>query len=126
MLKINDNHGFILTFENGLVISVEFGYSNCCDNFNEQMYRYGTRPARSENAEVAIYNKEDARNGLHLRFINPYCFIQEDRFNCPYEGILCYVTTDEVARLIYAVQQYPKEKIGELQIAGDCFPITKD
>lgn len=65
MLRATDNKGFVLTFENGVTISVQFGYNNYCEvrdverNFGDSML---TPTHESKTAEILI---EDA-NGENL------------------------------------------------------------
>ena len=62
MLKVTQNKGFSLTFENNLTISVQFGSYNYCDRRGfDQTYgsERDTLIVESSNAEIAIWDKED-------------------------------------------------------------------
>jgi len=49
MFRTTNNKGFQITFANGYIVSVQFGYGNYCDN------RYSKDAAASANAEVAAF-----------------------------------------------------------------------
>lgn len=61
-LKITDSKGFHMTFENGVTISVQFGYSNYREgrSFSKE---FGCEKDEhilfSSNAEVALWDKDD-------------------------------------------------------------------
>jgi hypothetical protein len=65
MIRITGGKGFQMTFENGVTISVQFGWGNYHDNremfpgpdYAETDRRIGE--AGSPNAEIAIWNAED-------------------------------------------------------------------
>jgi hypothetical protein len=60
MLKIINDKGFQLTFDNKLTISVMFGSGNYCSNKNTDFKTNGLwRTTESENAEIAIWDKDD-------------------------------------------------------------------
>ena len=67
MLKSNSNHGFHMTFKNGLTISVQFGKGNYCDRrtFNvREILAQENESVESKNAEIAIWDK----NGVWFNF----------------------------------------------------------
>ena len=62
MMKITQNKGFQMTFDNGLTISCQMGHSNYCSN-RDLCKGYGAEMLQSitecDNCEVAIWNKMD-------------------------------------------------------------------
>ena len=62
MMKITENKGFQMTFDNGLTISCQMGSNNYCDNrdynkcFQAEMRQSITQ---CDNCEVAIWNEDD-------------------------------------------------------------------
>ena len=50
--------GFHIEFENGLTISVQFGYGNYCDNYNNKDVLVDGKLS-SNTAEIAIWDKND-------------------------------------------------------------------
>lgn len=62
MMKIIENKGFQMTFENGLTISCQMGSSNYCSNrdFRRGFQAEMRQPVTEcNNCEVAIWNKEN-------------------------------------------------------------------
>lgn len=58
MLKITGGKGFHITFDNGVTVSVQFGWGNYCDNYSirEDSDAY---MLESKNAEIAIWDKNE-------------------------------------------------------------------
>lgn len=62
MIKITENKGFQMTFDNGLTISCQIGSNNYCANrdFNK---RYGAEMLQSitecDNCEIAIWDEDN-------------------------------------------------------------------
>ena len=62
MMKITQNKGFQMTFDNGLTISCQMGHSNYCNNrdFSKGFQAEMDQPiTQCENCEVAIWNEHD-------------------------------------------------------------------
>jgi len=60
MMKITQNKGFQMTFNNGLTISCQFGSGNYCNNrdFGKGFQAEMRQPiTECDNCEVAIWNK---------------------------------------------------------------------
>ena len=89
MIKSTYNHGFQLTFENGLTISVQFGSGNYCDRcsfnlvFDSEMQ---TNIVKSENAEIAIWDQNN------------------NWFNFGNDTVKGWVKPDEIADWIWKVK----------------------
>ena len=59
LFRITSNHGFHITFENGVTVSVQFGYGNYCANRNNlNLLDHPYELVESENAEVAIWDAQ--------------------------------------------------------------------
>lgn len=86
--------GFKMTFENGLMISVQWGAGNYCDNhFPKDLDFSFSKDATSNTAEVAIISAND-------EFLDPADFGLSGG-----DGqVVGYLTPDEVADLIYKVK----------------------
>ena len=56
MFKISSGKGFHITFENGVTVSVQFGYGNYCEN-RDHPDGFGLKNAESNDAEVAVWTK---------------------------------------------------------------------
>jgi len=58
MFKITGCKGFHIGFENGVVVSVQFGGGNYCQNYNIEIgSEPGQQPLKSHDAEVAIWKE---------------------------------------------------------------------
>ena len=55
--KITNGVGFHIMFENGYVVSVQFGPGHYCDNFNKKYGAFNGQDVFSTTAEVAIWNE---------------------------------------------------------------------
>lgn len=53
MLRINDNKGFSVTFDNGYTVSVQFGPGNYGSNYQLGFDNYG-KPMTADTAETAL------------------------------------------------------------------------
>ena len=62
-LKITHNKGFHITFENGWTASIQFGWGNYCDNYNnpiEEVRDMGKFAYASNTAELWSWNKDQS------------------------------------------------------------------
>lgn len=62
---IVDNKGFHIMFKNKWKVSVQFGWGNYCDNYNnppQEMREFGKYPYASNTAEVWAFNVETGKN----------------------------------------------------------------
>ena len=87
MFTSSHNHGFSMTFENGITISVQWGAVNYCERRNITTSYRGDMDAatpyvKSINAEIAIWDKE------------------KTWFNFGNDDVKGWCTTDEVATWI--------------------------
>ncbi len=57
MFAITSGKGFHITFPNGVTLSTQFGYGNYCDNHDIEI-GVRTQKVESQNAEIAIWDKE--------------------------------------------------------------------
>lgn len=57
MFKTTANKGFHMTFDNGVTISVQFGYGNYCDN-RDLITLSDFIDTSSSNAEIMIWNDD--------------------------------------------------------------------
>ncbi len=60
-LRICRNKGFHIKFKNGWIVSVQFGWGNYCNNYNndpKEMRDFGKFPYASDTAEVWAWNKK--------------------------------------------------------------------
>ena len=59
MFKISDNKGFQMTFDNGYMVSVQFGAGNYCDNYDLNIMDYYGKPVPpSFTAETALISPD--------------------------------------------------------------------
>lgn len=60
MFKLSSKKGFHIEFENGFVVSVQFGPGNYCDNYNMQIGEDEEEAGRigSNNAECAVWGPD--------------------------------------------------------------------
>lgn len=91
MFKSTHNHGFQMTFKNGLTISVQFGTVNYCERRNLTTSYRGDMDAAtpiisSSDAEIAIWDKEQVW------------------FDFGSDIVKGWVTADEVAHWIYLTE----------------------
>jgi hypothetical protein len=57
-LKITRGTGFHLTFENGVVLAVQIGGGNYCDNYDAPIERNPSDLPASTTAEFAVWNTQ--------------------------------------------------------------------
>jgi len=86
MVKITESKGFHMSFENGLTISVQFGWGNYCSNRNslKNDFKRGGECAESETAEIAIWDESG----------------EMYEFDGPGDKVCGHLSVDEVAQWI--------------------------
>lgn len=94
MMKITENKGFQMTFENGLTISCQMGSNNYCSNrdfkgYLREMYQ---RVTECNNCEVAIWDEEN-------RWLTGEIF-KEMGLESTEDAVAGWVDTMTVAKLI--------------------------
>ena len=92
-LVINENKGFQITFDNGVTVSVQFGYGDYCNNRlpNTRILFY-TEGQKCENAEVAIWNADT--------------WITKKYDPDLTDDVIGHVPPDEIAKIIAWAQAY--------------------
>lgn len=102
-LRITQNKGFGITFENGLMASVQWGLGNYCDNhFNKNLDFKGTTPAESNNAEVAVI---DSKTG---DFVDIDEFLPE---GCGGDDVVAgWLTPEQIVDFLVKVKNYKEVK----------------
>lgn len=101
MLKSTMGKGFLMSFENGLTISVQWGPGNYCKNYSKKYEVHDGRQmmidCESENAEVAVW---DTKTGKYLH--------AGDFLNDPdaVDDVLGWLSADEVAEIIHNVKNF--------------------
>ena len=87
--------GFNMTFENGLIASVQWGAGNYCDNhFPEDMDFSFSKDAQSDTAEVAVFD------GVNMIDIDD--FLPE---GCRHSDTVCgWLTPEQVVDFLYNVK----------------------
>ena len=65
MFKITQGKGFMITFENGVTISVQFGVGNYCDHYNHDNFNDSEKLASegSTTAEIAMWRDHPEPTG---------------------------------------------------------------
>lgn len=101
MFKITRRKGFHMGFENGNVVSVQFGYSDYCDNYDTLVNL--NNDVSSKNAEIAIW---DGDGEWITRAVFKSMF-NEDLNN----DVVGYLPTDKVASIIFFVAQMKGDEI---------------
>lgn len=98
-LKITDKKGFQLSFENNLVISIQFGPGNYCDNYHAKWKtQENTNNWESTTAEIAIFHEKTGEWLTNK-------FLPKKRG----KDVVGYVKPDEIASLIRRVQRYKQK-----------------
>jgi len=76
MFKSTNNHGFQMTFRNGLTISVQFGHGNYCERMHSaskpNQDRF-TPIVKSDNAEIAIWDADGNLFRFRRDSVEGYC-----------------------------------------------------
>ena len=93
--RITDGKGFQISFENGLTISVQFGYGNYCANKNEPINSHSANN-KCRDAEIAIFPTEGKDSAWLTNKFLP---------NKRGEDVVGWIKPDEVAKLIGRVQR---------------------
>ena len=98
-LSITQNKGFAITFENGLMASVQWGRGNYCDNhFNTELDFRGSISAESNNAEVAVI---DSKTG---DFVDIDEFLPE---GCGGDDVVAgWLTPEQIVDFLVKVKNY--------------------
>lgn len=106
MFKATLNRGFKLNFENGVSISVQWGYGNYCSNRDlkkgmmDPMKPEFALGFESETAEVLIEKGEG----------NPITPIYAESIGKSHDGLVCgWLTADEVVDAISWAKRYSGE-----------------
>ena len=109
---ITDGKGFQITFDNGVLVSVQFGSTNYCENYYKYFlkdWHYGKeREERfwySKNAEIAVLdtnanNKWITSDILKLAGLGQY---SED-------DVAGNIETDELVKVLNAAKNYHKHR----------------
>lgn len=91
--------GFHMTFPNGLTASVQWGAGNYCDNhFPEDMDFTCSKDAKSDTAEVAVFDPQG-------KFVDPQVF-----FNYEIESdgaVAGWLNPSQVVELLANVRDWP-------------------
>lgn len=97
---LSTGSGFKMTFDNGVTVSVQFGYGTYSDNYDN--YNIDIRRAASMSAEVAIF-KDGRRNWLtESAWFGVFGFKLDD-------DVAGYVSADDVAAVIAWAKDYKGE-----------------
>ena len=99
------NNGFTMTFENGYIVSVRWGWGNYCNNNSKHLIPFGSRDSlpplsstefyECKNAEVAVWNQDGT-------FLTPDGKLGGD--------VLSYRTPEEVASFLSEVSSWKPNK----------------
>ena len=101
--RICDRKGFHITFKNGTTVSVQFGYGNYSEiideyspmEYLERLSSNKYESEESDDAEVAIWNKED-------KWITKEYKDTDD-------SVMGYVTPEEVLKILNWAYEYDKK-----------------
>lgn len=116
MFRITAGKGFHMEFSNGIVISVQFGAGNYCENRSN----YDTYPfVRTTDGELECKNAEIAIWTADGKWITRQAE-KEITGEMGHDDVLGYLITDSVARYIAWCQKQPDTHVVE----GDAIDIT--
>lgn len=91
MLRITNQKGFQLTFENGWTVSIQFGFGNYCANYDDPIINNEyVKAHQCPDAEIAAWDKDK----------NWYQFTNDDQ-------VSGYHSADSVARFIEHIRLMP-------------------
>lgn len=99
--SITDNKGFQLTFENGWMVSVQFGPGNYGDNRAKRFTGDSLYPGDSELAEVGVFRKELNPDGKTAWWKGEIA----DSLDFDGSGIAAYQNANQVAKIIETVSK---------------------
>lgn len=104
--SITDNKGFQLTFENGWIVSVQFGPGNYGDNrakrfTGDSLYGDSPYPGDSELAEVGVFRKDLNPDGKTVWWKGEIA----NSLDFDGSGIAGYQNANQVARIIETVSK---------------------
>lgn len=99
MFKITGCKGFHMEFENGITVSVQFGYGNYCDNYDSigDMGNEKEVQIQSNTAEVAIWDN----NNKWITSEAPHSIAEDD--------VIGRLTTQEVLDILNWASKYGEE-----------------
>ena len=96
--------GFHMSFENGLMVSVQFGAGNYCENHMDMDF-FSNKDWASSDAEVAIWHKD------HIEpqdWISVNYFLT-DAYGEGHGGVCGYLSPEQVAELLYKASMEDEE-----------------
>lgn len=99
--RITGHKGFHIEFKNGLVVSVQFGGGNYCENYD--MVKIGSekdQEIKSADAEVAIFDKGKKGNWRTQEFIK----------KATNKEVVGYITPDELVGVLLEVSKAKRTK----------------
>lgn len=88
------NNGFWITFDNGFRVSVQFGYSNYCENRDDTV----TTHTMCKNAEIAVFDPKEDFVPLGNRYS-----VREGISSVDVDNVFGWVSPEEVAGLLMIV-----------------------
>lgn len=91
--------GFMLTFENGYTVSVQWGKANYCDNRNkESLSRSDMGFVQSNTAEIMVW-KTDSLKDVDASIFAPKGYDS-------YDTVLGYLTVEQVVEVLNNIKNY--------------------
>jgi hypothetical protein len=102
--RITYSKGFHVRFENGVVVSVQFGGGNYCDNHDGEIGRENMKPTlASSTAEMAVWRTDAAgrRKGEFITSSYPG--------NDEWDDVMGYKTTEQMLAVLNWAAALPVE-----------------
>lgn len=96
--------GFQLTFENGIVASVQFGAGNYCENHTPMDFDFSfSKDAKSDDAEIAAFRASDGK------------FVTRDVWpeQCACDDVVGWLSPEEVLEFLQKCKDFDPVNIKE-------------
>lgn len=99
----NPYAGFMMSFDNGLTVSVQWGAGNYCDNRRNIVEKNNMGYVHSNTAELAIWESDDVDT-----FVDANKFAPEG-VTC-HDDVLGFLTPEQVVTVLNNIKNYKAEK----------------
>lgn len=101
---ITMHKGFQLTFENGIVASVQFGAGNYCENHTPMDFDFSfSKDAKSDDAEIAAFRASDGR------FVTQHVWPER----CFCDDVVGWLSPEEVLEFLQKCKDFDPANIKE-------------
>lgn len=107
--RITEGKGFHITFDNGVTVSVQFGSSNYCDNYELPWSGPSAeQEIESSNAEVAVWDDNRSMRERRMAWITRLYYPDHD------DDVIGHRSPDDVVKILQWARGLTKEFLAGL------------